>query len=237
VRPTITKQANAEANTSWISILETVENTQIEKLRPIFLELRLALAHLTLGSSPGDVTLPTISWDQTISVDPQSLLLPTPTLQLQLSSNSITNESLAAHIVHQEITKYRKKRRKGRRRYLLLGPRKNYTTHDPYSVPVYSPNIPALTSALSNALTSQWVNEFEKELKVTITRLTQDVAENATKHISDKLQLPVTQLQQEVDRRHKVLQRSEKVVEQLEGWKQQLEEAKKAMRIALHKAK
>ena len=237
VRPTITKQAKTEAKTSWTSILEIVENIQMEELRPIFLELRLALAHLTLQSSPGDVTLPTISWDQTLSVDLYSLLPPTPTLQLQLSSNSITDESLAAHIVREEITKYQKVKRKGRKKYIIFGPRKCRSKHVPYSVPVYSPNIPTLTSALSIALTSQWVNEFEKELRVAITKLTQGVAENVTKHISDKLQLPVTHLQQEVDRRHKVLVRSKETVKQLEGWKRQLEKAKKAMRIALHKAK
>ena len=113
----------------------------------------------------------------------------------------------------------------------------HYITNVPYLVPVYSPNIPALTSALSNALTTQWVDKFKKELKATITRLTQDVAENATKHISDKLALPVSQLQQEVNKRQEVLQRSEKVVKQLKGWKQQLEEAKKTMHTASHKAK
>ena len=244
VRPTITKQANAEAKTSWVSILEIVKAAQMEQLRSIFLELKtnLSLANLTQGISPGDITLPTISWDQIFNtVDPNSQLPPMPTLQLQLSSNSITDESLAAHIVLGEVTKYREEREKisGGRRYGIAGPRDShhFTTYVPYSVPVYSPNIPALTSALSNALTTQWVKEFEKELKATLTRLTQDVAENATKHISDKLALPVSQLQQEVNKRQEVLQRSEKVVKQLEGWKQQLEEAKKAMHTALHKAK
>lgn len=245
VRPTITKQANAEAKTSWTSILEIVKAAQMEQLRSIFLELKtnLALAHLTQGISPGDITLPTVSWDQIFTtINLTSLLSPTPTLQLQLSSNSTTDESLAAHIIPGEITKYREERRSKDvgRTFGAVGPRHrhhHYITNVPYPVPVYSPNIPALTSALSNALTTQWVDEFEKELKATITRLTQDVAENATKHVSDKLALPVSQLQQEVNKRQEVLQRSEKVVKQLEGWKQQLEEAKKAMHTALHKAK
>ena len=74
------------------------------------------------------------------------------------------------------------------RTFVVAGPRHrhhHYTANVPYSVPVYSPNIPALTSALSNALTTQWVKEFERELKATITKLTQEVAENATKHIND----------------------------------------------------
>ena len=243
VKPTITKQANVEVKTSWISILEIAKEAQMEQLRSIILELKtnLALAHLTQGISSSDITLPTISWDQIFStIDPNSQLPPMPTLQLQLSSNSITDESLAAHIVHGEITKYKEERRKisGGRRYAFAGPRDShhYTTNVPYSVPVYSPNIPALTSALSEALTTQWVKEFEKEVKVTITKLTQEVAENATKHIGDKLALPVSQLQLEVDRRQEVLQRSEEAVKQLEGWKRQLEEAKKAINIALHKA-
>ena len=240
-KPTITKQANAEARNSWISIFEIAKEAQIEQLKPIFLELRLALAHLTLRFPPGDVTLPTISWDQIFMVDPYSLLPPMPSLQLQLSPNSITDESLAAHIVHGETTKYREERRRisGSHRYVYAGPRRShhYTTNVPYSVPVYSPNIPALTSALSNALTTHWVKEFEKELKVTITKLTQEVAENATKHINNKLTLPVSQLQLEVDRRQEVLQRSEEAVKQLEGWKRQLEEAKKAIKIALHGTK
>ena len=245
VKPTITKQANVEVKTSWISILEIAKEAQMEQLRSIILELKtkLALAHLTQGISPGDITLPTLSWDQIFSTfDPNSQLPPMPTLQLQLCSNSITDESLAAHIVLGEITKYKEVSQKisGGRRYLgIAGPRDShhYTTNVPYSVPVYSPNIPALTSALSNALTTHWVKEFEKELKVTITKLTQEVAENATKHINNKLTLPVSQLQLEVDRRQEVLQRSEEAVKQLEGWKRQLEEAKKAIKIALHEAK
>ena len=242
MKPSITKQANAEASTSWISILEIAKDAQTEQLTPIFLELRLALAHLTLRFSPGDVTLPTISWDQIFTVDPYSLLPPVPTLQLQLSSNSITDESLAAYIEPGETTDYREERRtiRGPRRYFdIVGPRDShhYTTYVPYSVPVYSANIPALTSALSNTLTTHWVKEFEKELKVTITKLTQEVAENATKHINDKLAPPVSQLQLEVNRRQEVLQRSEEAVKQLEGWKRQLEEAKKAIKIALHETK
>ena len=244
VKPTITKQANAEVKTSWISILEIAKQAQMEQLRSIILELKtnLALAHLTQGISPGDITLPTISWDQVFStLDPTSQLPPMPTLQLQLSSSSITDESLAAHIVLGEITKYREERQKirGDRRYGLAGPRDShhYTTYVPYQVPVYSPNIPALTSVLSNALTTQWVKEFEEELKVTITKLTREVAENTTKHINEKLTLPVSQLQLEVNQRQEVLQRSEEAVKQLEGWKRQLEEAKKAIKIALHETK
>ena len=242
MKPSITKQANDEASTSWISILEIAEDAQIEQLKSIFLELRLALAHLTLRFSPDDVTLPTISWDQIFTVDPYSLLPQRPSLQLQLSSNSITDESLAAHIVHGETTKHREERRtiRGPRRYLgIAGPRDSYhyNTNVLYQVPVYSPNIPALTSALSNALTTQCMKEFEKELKVTIMKLTQEVAENATNHIGDKLTPTVSQLQLEVDRRQEVLQRSEEAVKQLEGWKRQLEEAKKAINIALHEAK
>ena len=237
MKPSITKQANAEPSTSWISILEIAKDAQIEQLRPIFLELRLVIAHLTLRFSPGDVTLPTISWDQIFAVDPYSLLPPMPTLQLQLSPNSITDESLAAYIVHGETTKHRMDRIQGDRKYILFGPRMHYTTNFSYSVPVYSPNIPALTSALSNALTTQWVKEFKKELKAAITKLTQKVAENATKHINNKLALTVSQLQLEVDRRQEVLQRSEEAVKQLEELKKQLEEVKKVINIALHEAK
>ncbi len=243
IKTVITTPSANEMQKSWNAAMSVTRDLQKQQVNAILSQLKTELtAELSKQATAAGMDPSMASLGNTVisqiaqefrRLDPASFLPAAPTLQLLLSTDTITDASLDAHITPGTVTEHRQEERieKGDRKYGIAGPKKKirYTVSVPYQVPVYSLNMGTLLATFSS-LASQWRQQFRAKLNEAVSQSSGHITQQALAAVNKAITPPQQGLEAARTKSKASLEASNRKVETLKAHLEELKRVEKELK-------